>query len=184
MQKIIKLGLLCLGFLYGAASSAAPQAKKPGPGFAMGAPAGPRSPEILADNQVTFRISAPKATEVLLNGDWPDGRDVRMSKNDEGIWSVTVGPLDPEFWGYTFSVDGVRLLDPGNPNTKRDGRRYDNILLIPGPGSELYEVADVPHGTVSMVWYESPTLNLTRRMVGVILRLIPSNALMNLLRKP
>ena len=80
------------------------------------------------------------------------------------MWSITVGPLTPELWGYTFSVNGVRTLDPRNGNTKRDGTRIDNILLIPGPESELYEVKDVPHGNVSMVWYDSPTLKMKRRM--------------------
>jgi enterochelin esterase-like enzyme len=146
------------------ALSAAPQAEKPVRRFAMGMPAGPISPEILTDHRVTFRISAPNAADVVLNGDWPDGGNVKMSKNEEGIWAVTVGPLDPEFWGYTYSVDGVRTLDPGNPDTKRDGIRYDNILLIPGPESSLYEVKNVPHGSVSMVWYDSPTLKMARRM--------------------
>jgi enterochelin esterase family protein len=130
----------------------------------MGMPAGPPSPEILDDKRVTFRLSAPKAGEVLLNGDWPGGMGAKMSKDDQGTWSATVGPLAPELWGYTYSVDGVRVLDPRNPNTKRDGVRYDSILLISGPESALYEVKDVPHGTVSKVWYESPTLKLTRRL--------------------
>jgi enterochelin esterase-like enzyme len=140
------------------------KAQTPAPGFAMGFRAGPRSPEVLGDNRVTFRLSAPNAMEVVLNGDWPGGSNVRMSKDDQGVWSVTTGPLDPELWGYTFSVDGVRTLDPGNPETKRDGVRYDNILLISGPESALYEVRDVPHGTVAAVWYESPTLKMVRRM--------------------
>jgi enterochelin esterase-like enzyme len=164
MHRIRKVGILCLGFGFTVALFAAPQAEKPVPRFAMGMPAGRISPEILTDHRVTFRISAPNATDVVLNGDWPDGGNVKMSKNEEGIWAVTVGPLDPEFWGYTFSVDGVRILDPRNPDTKRDGIRYDNILLIPGQESALYEVKNVPHGSVTMVWYDSPTLKMARRM--------------------
>jgi enterochelin esterase family protein len=140
-----------------------PGAAAPGRGM-MGAAAGPPSPEIHSDNTVTFRLMAPKASEVVLNGDWPGGMNVAMTKDEQGVWSVTVGPLKPELWGYTFSVDGVRTLDPRNGNVKRDGVRFDNILLISGPESSLYEVNDVPHGTVSMVWYDSPTLKLTRRM--------------------
>ncbi len=129
-------------------------------------PQGPQvvSPEILADHRVTFRLAAPKAAEVTLNGDWPDGANIAMSKDSEGVWSVTVGPLTAELWGYTYSVDGVRTLDPRNSNAKRDGARYDNILLIPGPESELYELKNVPHGSVSIVWYTSPILKTTRRM--------------------
>ena len=146
-----------------ATPAALPQAKQ-APGFAMGAPAGPSSPEVLGDNRVIFRLNAPKATEVILNGDWPKGRDIPMTKDDQGVWSVTVGPLDPELWGYTYNVNGVRMTDPQNPNNKRDGVRYDSILMIPGPESSLYALQDVPHGTVSMIWYDSPTLKLKRRM--------------------
>jgi enterochelin esterase-like enzyme len=143
--------------------AASPQAKQ-APGFAMGAPAGPSSPEVLGDNRVIFRLNAPKATEVILNGDWPNGLNIQMTKDDQGVWSATIGSLDPEFWGYTYSVNGVRMADPQNPNIKRDGVRYDSILLVPGPESSLYELQDVPHGTVSMIWYNSPTLKLKRRM--------------------
>ncbi|MDM7995096.1 MAG: alpha/beta hydrolase-fold protein [Acidobacteriota bacterium] len=166
-RGILLLGCALLVFLLPAIAATqetapAPQAKPAMPAF--GAPAGPLSPEVLTDNRVIFRLAAPKAAEVVLNGDWPKGRDVRMTRDDQGIWSVTVGPIDPESWGYTFSVDGVRMLDPQNPNTKRDGVRYASILLISGPESALYEHKDVPHGTVSMVWYESPTLKMMRRM--------------------
>jgi enterochelin esterase-like enzyme len=144
------------------------------PSVQRGAPAAPQggrgmgpavvSPEILPDKRVTLRFSAPKASEVLLNGDWPGGNQVAMTKDEQGVWSVTVGPLKPEMWGYTFSVDGARALDPRNPLTKRDGTRIDNILMIPGPESALYEATDVPHGDVGIVWYDSPTLKLKRRM--------------------
>ncbi len=164
MQRITELGILCLGLALTTALSAAPQAEKPVPRFAMSGPAALKSPEILADQRVIFRISAPEADEVVLNGDWPDGRNVKMSRDSNGIWTVTVGPLEPELWSYTFSVDGVRILDPRNPDIKRDGVRYDNMILIPGPESALYEAKNVPHGSVSMVWYDSPILKKARRM--------------------
>lgn len=155
--------LILFPWIAPAQQSTSPQAK-PFPGFAMGAPSGPPSPEVLADNKIIFRLNAPNANEVILNGDWPKGRNIPMIKDDQGIWSVTIGPLDPEFWGYTYSVNGVRMTDPRNPNVKRDGTRYDSVLLIPGTNSSLYQVEDVPHGTVSMVWYSSPTLKMKRRM--------------------
>lgn len=139
--------------------------QKPAPSvFSQGGHAGLLSPEVLSDKRVIFRIYAPDANKILLNGDWPNGRNIKMKRENEGVWSVTVGPLDPEFWGYTFNVDGVRTMDPLNPNAKRDGLRYDSILLIDGPESALYEVKEVPHGNVSMVWYDSPTLKMARRM--------------------
>jgi hypothetical protein len=142
----------------------APKQKQMPAGFTR-SPA-PVSPEIHADNRVTFRLSAPKAGEVTLSGEWMEGfgTSERMDRNDEGVWSITVGPLAPEFYGYSFNVGGVKVLDPGNAMHKRDGQRVDCILLVPGKESTLYEVKDVPHGTLAKVWYESPTLDLTRRM--------------------
>lgn len=125
---------------------------------------GPVSPEVLADGRVSLRLLAPDALDVRLNGDWEGGMGVPMIKDEKGVWSATVGPLAPELWGYTFSVDGVRALDPRNPDSKRDGSRLDSILLVPGPASSLYAMKDVPHGRVSQVWYASPTLKMTRRM--------------------
>ncbi len=117
-----------------------------------------RSPEVSDDSKVTFRLRAPNATEVTLNGDWPGGRGIKMTKDDTGVWSVTQGPLTPELWAYTYSVDGVGLLDSANPNHLRDGTRYLNFFVIDGPLSATYNIKDVPHGNVSQVWYDSPTL--------------------------
>ena len=121
---------------------------------------GPRivSPEIKDDGTVTFRLRAPNASDVALNGDWPQGRGVKMAKDDAGIWSATVGPLPPELWAYTFSVNGVSLLDTANPNLLRDGTRYSNFLIVDGALSDTYKIKNVPHGNVSLVWYDSPTL--------------------------
>lgn len=124
------------------------------------------SPEILEDNQVVFRLYAPESDSVTLSGEWMQGFGMRIPliKNDTGLWSVTVGPLAPEFYGYSFNVDGITVLDPSNGQIKRDGVRNASVLLVPGKESELYAVNDVPHGKLAKVWYPSPTLNLTRRM--------------------
>ena len=134
------------------------------PLFAQQRAQGPRSPEVLPDNRVTFRLSAPAATTVALNGEWAAGQPAAMTKDEQGIWSVTVGPLKPELYAYTFVVNGVPALDGRVARFHRDGSRFENILIIPGPGGDLYEVNDVPHGTLSQVWYTSPTLKLTRRL--------------------
>jgi hypothetical protein len=147
--------LICLSLLVFAASAQQPPAAAPGRARAARPPA-LRSAEILPDNRVTFRLRAASATEVALNGDWPDGRGVKLAKDDQGIWSVTVGPLAPELWYYTFSVDGATVVDPSNANLLRDGTRYMNFFVIAGPLSENYSIQDVPHGNVHLVWYDSP----------------------------
>src|SRR2546423_15417146 len=82
----------------------------PPPPSGRGAAQGPRvvSPEILPDKRVIFRLLAPKAAEVLLNGNWDNGRNIKMDKDDAGIWSITVGPLGEQLWAYSYNMDGVK----------------------------------------------------------------------------
>ena len=146
-------GLLCFTGMVAA------QAPRQGPPPMM-------SPEILPDGRVTFRLLAPEATSASVTGDWPGGIEsttTPMVKDDKGVWSATVGPLKPEFWIYTFSVNGVTMLDPRNINTRRNTVRIENTLLVPGPESADYMVNAVPHGTVALQWYPSPTVDATRR---------------------
>jgi hypothetical protein len=44
-----------------------------------------------------------------------------MEKDENGLWSVTIGPLEPEIYNYNFTIDGVRTIDP---NTQREDRLY------------------------------------------------------------
>lgn len=165
ISEVIGLGFMLL------VPAAHSQAQQPAP--AGGPPAAPgrsavtrvNSPEVLPDNRVTFRLRAPKASEVLVNGDWPGGRGIPMKKDATGVWSVTTDPLSPEIWSYTFSVDGVTMLDPGNYHAMRDGLRYLSPVLISGEGSALYQTGKAPHGAVSAVWYPSPVLKAERRLL-------------------
>ena len=129
---------------------------------------GPRvkSPEIHTNNSVTFRLLAPEATKVTLSGNWMAGwgTQVELTKGDSGIWSVTTEILPAEFYTYTFYINGVKTLDPQNPQVVRDGTRFENAVIVPGKESEVYTVKDVPHGVLSKVWYPSPTLEKSRRM--------------------
>lgn len=124
------------------------------------------SPELKADRTVTFRIFAPSSNEIRVSGNWMAGFGASepMVKNDTGLWTLTVGPLDPEIYTYSFNVDGIQILDPANSRIVRDGARHQSVVFVPGEASSLYEVQNVPHGTLSKVWYDSPTLDLKRRM--------------------
>jgi enterochelin esterase family protein len=134
------------------------------PGRAGRGGAAVHSPEVLSDGRVTFRLASPKASEVVLRGNWETGTGTPMAKGENGVWSATVGPLAPEFWTYTYSVDGATTLDPVNSRVVRDGNRYQNAVVVPGPASALYQTASGPHGDVSGVWYNSSALKMTRRM--------------------
>jgi enterochelin esterase family protein len=127
------------------------------------------SPQIHDDNSVTFRLNAPDAGEVKLSGDWMPAEgwtpgSVAMQKGDNGIWSFTTAPLEPELYSYSFLIDGFRTTDPNNPFLIRDVANVMNIFIIGGEQADLYKVNDVPHGTVAHRWYNSPGLKMDRRI--------------------
>ncbi|MDT8401670.1 MAG: alpha/beta hydrolase-fold protein [Bacteroidales bacterium] len=125
------------------------------------------SPEINSNGSVTFRLSAPDATSVTLNGDYPLGEGIMMIKDTTGNWSVTTVSLKDDLFGYYFNVNGVRTIDPRNVYTIRDGSRYFSVVNVPGTKSDNYIVNDIPHGTLSQEWYPSPALNMERRRMYV-----------------
>ena len=130
-------------------------------------PSNLKSTEVLPDHRVVFRIYAPKATSVTLTGDFAtQGRGTAgpMQKDDEGVWSLTVGPLVPDFYSYSFNVDGVRTIDPRNPMVKQGVSSLDSMFLAPGPEAAYEDLQAVPHGEIRAVWYESKTLGGPRRM--------------------
>jgi enterochelin esterase-like enzyme len=127
--------------------------------------AGPLSPEIRNDRTVTFRIYAPKASDVSLRGDWMDKPGpTKLAKDDQGVWSVTVGPLAPDFYSYTFNVDGVQTVDPRNPTIKQGIGSVQSMFFLPGEEAVFQENRPVPHGEIRQAWYPSSTLGTQRRM--------------------
>lgn len=124
-----------------------------------------QSPEVLPDHRVMFRLYAPKATEVSVTGDWVSqgrGTGGKLEKDDQGVWSITVGPLVPDFYSYSFTVDGVRATDPRNGFVKPGKAPLSSMLELPGE-EEAYEATrPVPHGEVHIAWYHSSTLDTMR----------------------
>ncbi len=121
------------------------------------------SPEVRADRTVTFRLRAPKATEVAVSGEWPGGNKP-MTKDAQGIWSVTVGPLEPNLYGYGILVEGVRMADPGNAAVKPMRSPTTSILDVPGDKPLPHDFTDVPHGTVHAHAYWSKSLEKKRNL--------------------
>ena len=122
------------------------------------------SPEI-ANGKVTFRIHAPEANQVRLYGSWmPTFTSVEnLTKDADGVWSITINAPSPEIYTYNFVVDGVSKNDDANIFMQRDGRRFLSILLIDGTLTANYREAN-KRGNLEHVWYESPTIGTTRRM--------------------
>ena len=163
----------------------------PGAGRAGGR-AGPAvvSPQIEPDSRVTFRLLAPNAASVTVGGDIngslvPDpaappaqpgapaaqpGRGntapaVTMTKGENGIWSgTTVRPVRPGAWRYTFTVDGLTVVDSRNVNVTTSQTQVQSVLYVPG---DFSETRDVPHGTVGLVRYVAKTLSNARREMYV-----------------
>lgn len=138
-----------------------------------------KSPEINPDGTVTFRLIAPKARTVQITGDFipPVQADMNGTRMDtpatvnmvekDGVWEYTTPVLEPELYSYVFKVDGLTTLDPSNIYMFRDVATWSNIFIVSkesGDKGDLYEVNKVAHGEMSKVWYDSPTLGLSRRM--------------------
>lgn len=124
-----------------------------------------RSPEISPDRHVTFRLRAPEVASVVLSGEFMKGT-LPFVKDADGVWSVTIGPLDPEIYAYNFTIDGIKTIDPGNFDVKTGSTAstIESILEVPGDKPAFYDAQRVPHGEIRTDWYDSKSLNSIRRM--------------------
>ena len=138
------------------------------------------SPEVNANHTVTFRLKAPNAQKVQVTGDFLAPKTIDtplgkydapgvadMTKDEKGVWTFTSQMLSPELYSYNFLLDGVKIVDPGSVYITRDITSETNIFILSdkkGDCGDLYTVNEVPHGNVSKVWYDSPTLKMQRRM--------------------
>ena len=140
------------------------------------------SPVVNPDGTVTFRYQAPKAVKVTLSGDFlptqkmtfnmggqemsfdaPGVAELKEGRN--GIWEYTTDfKVAPDMYTYTYSVDGKTVIDDNNIWVNRDISSLTSALIVPGGRADLYTIQDVPHGTVSKVWYESATAGFDRRL--------------------
>ncbi len=118
------------------------------------------SPEVHPDRTVTFRLAAPKANEATFYGDWmPVGASQKMTKDPNGVWTLTTAPLPPSIYIYSFTVDGLTIADPINPRIKLRARTSASLLEVPAETPGLWEARDVPHGAVEINYQKSKALN-------------------------
>ena len=124
------------------------------------------SPEINKNNTVTFRLKAANATKVEVVGDFlSKDEKAEMKKINNDVWEYTTPKaLAPELYSYSFMMDGIKISDPSNVFMSRDVVTISNLFMIDGKESELYKVQNVPHGSLSKVWYHSEKLNADRRI--------------------
>ena len=136
------------------------------------------SPQFNPDGTVTFRLYAPQAKEVQIRGDFLT-KDVKrgdrvflepenhpMKKDAEGVWEFKSDAISPEMYSYIFIVDGLNISDPSNSfHTRENGIITSRFIVSKEKGDAgwLYNIHDVPHGSVSKVWYRSPAQGIDRR---------------------
>ena len=128
-----------------------------------------KSPVVNADGTVTFNFYDPTAQSVSVFGDFNEisGQQLPLTKQADGVWTATTAVLAPELYSYSLTVDGQRFIDPANRYVNRDISTLSNICIVSKTAQDkghLYAVNNVPHGTLSRVWYNSPTLGQQRRM--------------------
>lgn len=149
-QSILFVGLLLLS----GSTKAQPGGNQP-PAF--------ESTEVHSDNKVTFRYYAPNAKDVKVSTQLAIGPQA-MTKQANGIWSVTLGPVKPDMYPYSFNVDGIQIADPKNSAIFPNEGFQNSIIEITGSTPLVHTVQNVPHGTVSYRYYTSPELG-TRPVV-------------------
>ena len=136
------------------------------PAWAQPAPQVPSfvSPEVTPGRIIIFRVYAPKAENVRVEGtDLPRLRQLgRMAQTDGGIWELKWGPVDPGAYRYKFSIDGATTLDDRNPSISESNETSWSLVYV--PGAEFMDTGNVPHGSVSAVTYYSNSLQHFRRL--------------------
>ena len=119
------------------------------------------SPEVRDDRTVIFRVRAPQAKEVLLSGVavltaiGKGNTPIPFTKGEEGVWTLTVGPLEPDMYQYHFIIDGVRVADPNNTIAGFTAMPPYSTLVVHGNGPNYYDAKNVPHGTMTRHVYHS-----------------------------
>jgi len=169
LRTRLELALIGCLLLSGVLPAVAQQQQRP-VGFQLPAPT-PNdtlvSPEVQPDLRVAFRLYAPEAQKVAVRGDFiTDFKTIfsglPMTKSDNGVWSFTTDPLSPGAYRYTYVVNGVQTTDPRNPRISESLNSPQSLFVV--TGSDWQDVKDVPHGSVSVVWYQSKALGKLRRM--------------------
>jgi enterochelin esterase-like enzyme len=122
------------------------------------------SPVVHPDRTVTFNFRAPNAKQVELSGQFLNGNQP-LKRDASGLWSVTVGPVEPNLYPYCFVVDGVSVADPSNMNVFPNERFKNSLVDIPGERPSIYSIQDVPHGQLTYCSYNSKAIGGTRPLI-------------------
>lgn len=153
MARVTRTAIVSFGLVLTAATGSAQQ------------PVRIVSPDVGADRRVTFRLLAPQAREILLTGEFMQGSKP-FEKDANGLWTLTLGPLEPEIYHYNVTIDGVRTIDPNNPDVKTGSTpsTISSILEVRGNQPAFYDAQTAEHGDVRSLRYRSKSLGTERRL--------------------
>lgn len=112
------------------------------------------SPQVNADKSVTFRYLAPAANDVKLSAQF-EKSPLPMTRDAQGVWSVTTKPVKPDIYPYSFQVDGITAMEPANVAFFPNERFKASLVDVPGETPLVHALKDVPHGSVSYEYYPS-----------------------------
>lgn len=122
------------------------------------------SPIVHPDQTVTFNFKAPNAKKVELSSQFL--KEPRtLTRDTSGVWSITVGPIEPNLYPYNFIVDSVAVADPNNVNFFPNERFKSSLVDIPGQTPALYAVQDVLHGEITHCYYKSKSMKALRPLL-------------------
>jgi enterochelin esterase family protein len=107
---------------------------------------------------------APDAKEIKLSVQFITGQQ-NMTKDEQGLWSITLGPVEPDIYPYCFIVDGIQVADPKNSWIFPNEGFQNSLVEIPGDLPLVHSLQDVPYGSVTYCDYYSSTFGGYRPLV-------------------
>jgi enterochelin esterase family protein len=114
-------------------------------------------PTVSSAGLVTFRLRAPQAKNVVLHGNWsgsPSETERPMTLGEDGVWTVTVGPLPPQIYTYSFETGGATIPDPANLRVVAGAWGMASLVEVPGERpSPWSERPRIRHGAVTTQSY-------------------------------
>jgi enterochelin esterase-like enzyme len=121
------------------------------------------SPVVNTDRSITFSLKADNASSVELMFA-SDTVKHPFTRNEDGIWQITIGPVEPELYTYKLFVDGLHFIDPSNPEIQKETVPGWNLIDVQGNPPGFYELQDVPHGAIHILKYFSTAQNMYRNV--------------------
>jgi len=118
-----------------------------------------------ADGTVTFQYRNDKAKNVSVDVQFAGKNEMHKDANS-GLWTVTVGPAEPDMYPYNFVVDGISIMDPKCEQYFPNEGFKNSLLEIPSKSGSLpHDIKNVPHGKIEYVNYFSNSLKYTNNAI-------------------